>query len=414
MDKRYGKIKNGKLILASSFIRRDGAFLYNAEDLYKAKGYKEICYSECPQNKEGYNLVSTWEEQNDVIIQKWNYEQIPDDYSGNLLVAMQHFDVSICELKEEVHRNYEANDELIKSFFEKEKLIRMIYDLIGEDKDAEQLLHILHNCDLDMEFFLRELGILEDVEMRGFYVRKYGLLRKTVEVTKILENKSEGQNEEIDKSIINDNWILPQYFKSCLSELREYEKCQTNSNITMYNMAFIYLFTLFDELLLTMIRIVCMHEKKWLMSNSDLSAMEILKCDTTDELHLLLVEKKIKELSWESYDDKLNFLKQRGILVDEENIELFNQKMLYLSVKRNILVHNGGVWSDVVKDSLKGTPYYKDIVVGEKVNRSKDGFDEACLNVELAAEYLYKQVCDKFGFLFQYEFGECNVDEEQC
>lgn len=101
--------------------------------------------------------------------------------------------------------------------------------------------------------------------------------------------------------------IFPQYLESKLSGLLAFESYQTQFNIVMYNMAFIYLFTIYDELLLKIIRIICMHENNWLISNSDLSAVEILKCDTIDKIHELLVEKRLMKYLVEVIVIKLIF-----------------------------------------------------------------------------------------------------------
>ena len=172
----------------------------------------------------------------------------------------------------------------------------------------------------------------------------------------------------------------------------------------MYNMSFIYLFTLFDELLLKIIRILCMHEKNWLISNEPFSAEEILKCETTDELHIMLVEKKVHELSWGSYSNKLSFLKDRGVKIDQKHTKLYNDIILYLSLKRNVLVHNEGIWNKSDKDLLKGTSYYQNITVGQSVERTYESFKEASDYIESAITYLYNQLCDKFKFLFKDDF----------
>ncbi len=179
--------------------------------------------------------------------------------------------------------------------------------------------------------------------------------------------------------------------------------------MTMYNMTFIYLFTLFDELLLKIIRIICMHEKKWLISNGNLSAEEILKCDTTDELHVMLVEKKVNELAWGSYSDKLNFLQSRGLKIDKEHTKLFNDILLYLSIKRNVLVHNEGIWNQAAKDLLKRTDYDQNITVGASVERTYESFVEASEYIETAITYLYNQLCDKFKFLYKYDFSKMMI-----
>lgn len=77
---------------------------------------------------------------------------------------------------------------------------------------------------------------------------------------------------------------------------------------------------------------------------------------------------------------------------------------MYLSIKRNVLVHNEGIWNQATKDLLKGTDYYQNIAVGESVERTYESFEEASDYIESAITYLYNQLCDKFKFLFKYDF----------
>lgn len=41
MSERYGKIKNGKLILAPKFVNRDGSIIFDNQTLYVENGYKK-------------------------------------------------------------------------------------------------------------------------------------------------------------------------------------------------------------------------------------------------------------------------------------------------------------------------------------------------------------------------------------
>lgn len=81
MSERFGKIKNGKLILAPMIINRNGSILYDEQELYIENGYKRIVYTTPPENLEEYNLVSRWVEKENSIIQKWEHVRIEDDYS---------------------------------------------------------------------------------------------------------------------------------------------------------------------------------------------------------------------------------------------------------------------------------------------------------------------------------------------
>ena len=397
----YGKIKNGKLILASNAVVRTGELLINDEMLYTKCGYKKIEYTSPPINKNNYDLMSTWEETDNAIVQVWKYKPIPDDYSGEMLVAIRHFIFNNKELKKEVEQNYSANANLIREILDKEQLLDLIYQYKDKEINAFQLLFLLHKHQ-DLTKFFEEINILSQLEMNNYIVTPNAIIHLTEDINN-MEIQKDGNNfsDEIREKL-KDNYFNFCYLKPLLCRLSDLELHKTQSNILMYSMAYIYLFTLFDEILLKMIRLVCLHEKNWLISDSELSASEIIKCKTIDELHLRLVEKKVTLLSWGSYLDKLDFLKNRGIFISNDNKELFDEVILFLSIKRNILVHNNGIWSQESKEQLKKTKYYNDIEVNKKVDYSLLSFEEASNSIVAAVKYLYKQICDKFDFLFIY------------
>ena len=408
MSERYGKIKNGKLILAPLLINRDDSIIVQNNALYIEKGYKKLLYTTPPENREGYNLVNDWEEQQDLIVQKWDYKEIGDDYSGELLVAVRKFNWSVSDLKREIKANYDSNEKCKEDLLKRNRLIKLIYEHKKEEITTGQLLEHLSVFDLDLGRFFDWLQMKETLEKMNYIIIE-GCLFYISDELKDFEAKAFMETEltklsDKQRKIFNKNMIMPQYFKRNLSMLHSYETHSTNSNRIMYNMSFIYLFTLFDEVLLKIIRIICMHEKKWLISNGNLSAEEILKCDTTDELHMLLVEKKVNELAWGSYSDKLTFLQDRGIKIDTEHIKLFNDIILYLSIRRNVLVHNEGIWNQAAKNLLKGTDYYQKVAVDKSIERTYESFEEACDYIESAITYLYNQLCDKFRFLHKYNF----------
>ena len=315
MSERYGKIKNGKLILAPKFVNRDGSIIFDNQTLYVENGYKKIIYTTPPENIEGLDLISSWEEQQNSIIQIWSHKEIKDDYSGKLLVAVRQFNECVEDLKNEIQKNYDVNKGYLNKILKEKSLINLIYKNKPTTVTTSQLLKQLSEFDLDLERFFDWLQLKSILNSMGFifiagnlFYLSEGLNEFTA--NEILHTDLEQLSVE-QKQLINRNLIAPMYFKSNLSLIYSYETCCTSSNITMYNMAFIYLFTQFDELILKTIRIVCMHEKKWLISNEKIAADEILQCNTTDELHMALVEKKVNELSWGSYTDKLDFLKNR-------------------------------------------------------------------------------------------------------
>ncbi len=406
MEQAFGKIKNGKLIIAPKIVIREGDICIDNISLYKEKGYKKLLYTKPSDNKPGFDLVSSWEEREDFILQKWEYKEFRGDYSDGLLVAIRNFDYEVNLLKNELRRNYKRNKGYINKIFAKEELIKGIYTYKDDDVTTEQLLNKLAEYRGGLIKFFKWLKMEAFFEKRNIVIKDAFLIdkRKTNDEMKIedildkdVEKTSDDEKEYMQKCI-----IPLMYFKCKLSRLYLLEKNETISNKVAYNMAFIYLFTLFDEALLKIIRLVCMHEKRWLFGTENICSEEIMKCDTVEELQEMLVNKKVNQLAWGSYEDKIIFLKERGVKIDEKHRLLFDENILLLSLKRNVLVHNGGVWNKNAIDMLKGTRYYRIVSVGKDIDRTYESFKNASGYITIAVKYLYDQLCDKFNLLAKY------------
>lgn len=406
MEQAFGKIKNGKLIIAPKIVIRDGDIKIDNISLYKEKGYKKLLYKKPLKNKVGFDLVTSWEEQDDFIVQKWEYKEISSDYSSDLLVAIRNFDYDVNHLKKELWRNYKRNKEYINKILAKEHFIKEIYTYKDDDITTKQLLDKLSEYKLDLIKFFNWLKMKEFFEKKNITIEDAFLIDKTkvndgMSIEDIL-NKDVEKTSDDEKKFMGECIIPVMYFKSRLSYLYLLEKNETSSNKIEYNMAFIYLFTLFDEVLLKIIRIVCMHEKRWLFGTENICSEEIMKCGTVEEIQKMIINKKVNQLAWGSYEDKIKFLKERGVKIEEKHISLFDENILFLSLKRNVLVHNGGVWNKNAIDMLKGTRYYNSISIGDDIDRTYESFKNASEYITLAIKYLYNQLCEKFNFLDKY------------
>ena len=143
------------------------------------------------------------------------------------------------------------------------------------------------------------------------------------------------------------------------------------------------------------------------MSNMSISANEILSCETTNEIHRLLVNKKVDELSWKGYVDKIEFFKKHGISINKEVECLFREDLLYISLKRNVIVHNGGIWNKETIMHLQDTRYSNTLFEGDEVDRSIESYkNEFVLFSKRAIGYLYDEICKKFNMLNHYSFDD--------
>lgn len=72
----YGKIENSQLVFAPDRVVIDNMQIFNPTGAqYRALGYKLLVYSTPPEPREGYHLVYSWTEENEIIVQNWDYEE---------------------------------------------------------------------------------------------------------------------------------------------------------------------------------------------------------------------------------------------------------------------------------------------------------------------------------------------------
>lgn len=71
---KYGKLVNGAIKYASTFLRTEEALIINpTKEQYEQAGYKAIAETEMPI-KDGYYYVPYYEDDGSQIIQKWREE----------------------------------------------------------------------------------------------------------------------------------------------------------------------------------------------------------------------------------------------------------------------------------------------------------------------------------------------------
>ena len=221
----YGKIKNNELIIADRIIVVDGIIqLISEEDLQKS-GYKRIIYRDLPHNKDGFIPKVTWEETPDCIIQNWVYDRIPTDKSGELLVAVRCFDQKLRFSIECLENSYEKNSQLIDDLVNNNPLIKDII-VKANALGIEGIVSYLHKeCDFNLNSFFLSLGLLEEYGSKGFVSNESALT-------------------------IGETIIPIMYFKSSLSRYESLKNFSTIENHAAYDMAYIFSYTLFDEVLL--------------------------------------------------------------------------------------------------------------------------------------------------------------------
>ena len=77
----YGKLIDNNLIIAPNPIIHGGDYIGNPlPDVYLAKGYKPVFYTNPPREPDEGNLWSTtWTERDDGIYRNWEQVPVPDN-----------------------------------------------------------------------------------------------------------------------------------------------------------------------------------------------------------------------------------------------------------------------------------------------------------------------------------------------
>lgn len=390
----YGKLKNKRLIKAPSFYMRDGNVGFNDCSLYESLGYKEVIYHDPPKNQNGYELCCSWNEEKNSIEQNWFFRNMEEDYSSELLCSIRDFNWSLDFIIDSIHKLRQEHLDEFHKMLKENYILKLIWEKRCLLKNEDTLLDLMHRCDLDLQVFFEKLSITVDLEKMGFTI--YPLY---------LELKEAEQEPR----------VFPfTYIKSGLDRLYSLYNFSTLKSKSAYDMAYIYAFTLFDDLLLKFARYICTLDRRWLASNTTLSFKDIVDCSSLEEVHQLLIEQKITELSWGSYLDKLAFFKKHGVDTGSVDSILFDDTVAFISEKRNAIVHNGGRWNTSIRDKLRSSKQVEAIVPDEPVDRSVESIEKECGdNLRRAANNLYDLLCSKFNLIHRYKVEVVETDEQK-
>ena len=388
----YGKIKNNRLILAPTIIARDGKVLVQDVSLYKSLGYKKIKYNAPLANKPGYDLIYAWEEQDDTIQQVWNYRRIEEDYSSELLCSIRNFNYAIDCILDTISDAQSKNDVFIKEYLDNNPIINIIWKCRPGEQDDSYLLDLFYECELNIQDFFDKLKIKEQIKNLGYKIYNQYI---------VSSNPRNGEEET----------FLFTYIKSSLYNLYSHNTFSDLRSETVYDMSYIYAFTLFDELLLKFARYMCSFERNWLSGQETISAKDLVGCVTIEDVHRLMIEEKISKLAWGGYTDKLDFFRGHGIKIEDQDSSLFCDDVLYISEKRNIIVHNSGIWNIEACKKLKNTSYAAKVNPGDSVKRTAENIKSECEQLRRAANKIYDILCSKFDLINRYKVEQLEAEE---
>lgn len=76
----YGKLIEGNLQIAPKKLNGDGVVVYNPPaEMYLEQGWKPVIFIDEPEVQKGYTYESKWVENENEIIQTWEFVELPDD-----------------------------------------------------------------------------------------------------------------------------------------------------------------------------------------------------------------------------------------------------------------------------------------------------------------------------------------------
>lgn len=94
----YGKLNEGKLVLAPNNLPGDGVVVYNpSSEMYAANGWKKVVFTEMPICEEGYHAEYSWHETAKQIRQEWTQVQDPPEEANerDFIEALEDLGVNL-------------------------------------------------------------------------------------------------------------------------------------------------------------------------------------------------------------------------------------------------------------------------------------------------------------------------------
>ena len=392
----YGKIKNGRLIISDKIILKNGNIsivLDEDEELTLKKGdlnditvkgcnlesygYKKIVYTNPLENKEGFEPRCYWEDCENEIIQRWEYIKLSDDNSGDLLVIYRNFRDSLKCINDLLKSLYDENLDKYNAFLKTDNLLNKVWKHVDETFEGTTAYKIVLK-QKSIKSFFQEIGLIDYLNENGYVFKTDDLLMRG--------------SKEI---------YTYRSFKRYFYELYSLKNLSNLKGHVYYNMSYIYMHTLFDQYILNIIKIITKIEERNLISKQNVTYEEILYCKSMEEVKDMIINKNIEEKGRWSYEEKINYLKDKGInfTIYKEN---YFDDMIYFCEKRNAIIHNNGEFNTSSLKKLKNTKYKNIIEAGQKIIINIEEFKKESEIVIKIANDLYELICEKYKLLNRY------------
>lgn len=384
----YGKLVNGKLIKLDNFIVQNENIIITSNNTANDFGYKPIKYIAPPNFREGFDLVSTWEEDSECIYQVWNYVMLNTDYSEKLLVAIRTLNRSINSILTTIENMVNNNEIALNKILNDDILIKEVYRKLSKlHPELTPAKYFIESVDSVKQLF-NELNLLDFLSENGYYFSHDDLLLNRHESSSV---------------------IAYPYIKSNLIDLDNLALFSTLEDKTYLSMSYLYIYTLFDEFLLKVIRYITSIDNYNLMEKDKISYTEIINCNTIDEIIEKIINANVEKLAWGSYKDKLDYFERHGIGFSLDTI-IYKDAIIYIAEKRNALIHNEGIFNSGNYEKIKNTCYQNQIHTGEKILLTKELLINDVRILMKVSEDLYSTIYNKYHLTNKWKHNKVTVN----
>lgn len=364
---KYGKLIEGRLYAFPGFVFDGPRVTYNPpEELILSHGYKKVAFYNSSTPLCGRKLY--WVEDDHTIIQEVQGNGPSMDPIKNLFRNYQEKKNQFRLIEVALQQIEEYKKYRISEMRESSPLSALLYDYLVEQ--------------------LPEASFDDIVSLLWFEDEKHGELTaygNDVFTIPPIENALKKQNR-----IGMTPFYIIAPFLHAKYRIDDYDRFQCK-------MIFCYLHSLFDDFLISTIKLIATLHPQGAELNITIPSKDILGCYDIDEIKEQMIQRKIEALGYECYQEKLEFLRKRGVELSLSE-DVYLDDMILFSEIRNILVHNAGIVNIRFLSRIIKTKYKDEYQVGETIILTHEYMTQVLTNVGAVCDELFTIVVDKFHY----------------
>lgn len=259
-----------------------------------------------------------------------------------------------------------------------EEISEIIYQkLLQQFDNTSSLLWQIEKYESNLNDLISTLGLSEELSDKCKIME--------LEEYKINRDDNQGKNDK-------PSYIYPLLYFYILGHE---EKMKSDHMIL--KMSYVFLHSILDEFLLDTIERIAYLCIQSLGKKKQISYDEIFKCNNISELHQKMVDKELDSLGRGSIEDKIIFLEDRGVRINEISIER-DDLILYGEI-RNSITHSKGLVNASIISKLRETKYKSAFSIEDLFTFSEPELIIWFNKIETFVDELYVIVTEKFNEL---------------